>query len=243
MFRYISAGLLFLCGGMPLSHAGQVGSQAVLSDLGDTLEKLRDLDKTQKARLLSLVYELRGLYDEAYLRLKQVPEEEKVQDSYRLQELYLAEKLGLEAEVEELSKQLRHHYFRSNMVVKKSLFCTKVERFGYYDAVADNLLTTGKKILIYVEVGGVPQKTNADGFFTSELEGKFEVFDVEDDRSVFALQENQKFNYRSRSELSDYYVYVYWTPQLRSGSYRLVFSLEHRDSGQRAQGEILFKIR
>ncbi len=230
-----------------------------LENLELTLDRLQGLNKTQRLRLISLVQELRGRHDQAYLTFKDIPKEEENQDWYVLRDLLLSDKLGLEEEAAEQAERVKRRFLRENLAVSKCLLCSTVKRFGVYEEVAASL-EVGRQVLIYVEVSGVAQsmkggerakKSGADeskekshratGTYASELRASFTVFSAEG-REVFAMREPQIFPYDSQSVLRDYFIWMRWTPTLDPGNYKLVFRVEDRIAGVHANGQVVFSI-
>jgi hypothetical protein len=217
-----------------------INSDLTLIELENKLENFSNLNKTDKARLILLIHEIRGKYDSSYIKLKSLSNK-KGYLWYQMKDLYLTEKLGLEEEKANILKKLSERIFLMPLMVKELKFCTKVNGFGQYKEIKKQILGRNKQTIIYVEIDGVFQKKSKDGNYKSGFKTYFNVED-ESGRIVYQQSEKEPFSYITQSLKRDYYVWLRWTPNLVSGQYTLNFVLEDTNNGSKIKTNHSFSV-
>jgi hypothetical protein len=211
-----------------------------LKELEAHLLKLEGLKPAQRTTLLSLVQTLDERPDDAFITLKGLKTSGKPSPWLSLQELYLSEALGLEEEARDLGAELKGRWFPNRLRISKVEFCRSVKTFGNYEPMGD-VLQTGGYTLIYVELTGITQEVETDGYRRNYQVG-FEIFSEGENGSGLS-EPAQSFEDYSRSRRGETYVWIKWKAMLTPGPYRMVVKVEDTISGQSLQRDKAFSIR
>ena len=212
-----------------------------LEDVAWMFKKNLGIGDEQRVRILSLIQEMQGFYDHAYLTLRS---QKGVQGEpwYKIRELYLSEKLGLEEDTERLGSELQQRYFKESLAITKLEFCKSVQNFGSYTPLLDRDYTSGKKIMIYVEVKGIVQNKSPEGQYLSSFQGRF-VVKNESDVVVYRENTLNTFKDVAYSEKRDYFFWIIWRANLPRGSYELSFTVEDDANLEKSTLEKKFILR
>lgn len=211
-----------------------------LEELEAHVKKLRGLKPAQKASLLSLIQTLDERPDDAFITLKAMRISGEPNPWLQLQELYLSESLGLEEETRDLGEKLRGRWFPEQLLIPKVEFCRSVQTFGNFEPMGD-VLESGKHTLIYIELTGLTQEVETDGYRRS-YQVSFDVLADGTEGSDLS-QPPQSFEDFSRSRRGESYVWIKWKAMLTPGPYRMVVNVEDHISGQSLKREKPFTIR
>jgi hypothetical protein len=198
-----------------------------LSSLKRQLENMSSLSSSQQLRLISLVEEMQGKPDQAYLSLKKIADkDEKLWYAFR--ELYLSDILGLEEDTHKLAHLINERLQLKRLKINKVLFCKSVKGFGIYDAYPGSL-SLNQTAIIYVEIHHLEQQVQS-GTYRSSCRASFDIRD-QHGLSVYHLNYPNPFAYEAQSPLQDYFIWVKWTPSLPPGKYKMHLNIEDEQSG------------
>lgn len=191
------------------------------------LEQITSLNPTQKLRLVSLIEEMQGKPDQAYLSLKKISNEnDKLWFSFR--ELYLADLLGLEEDTHKLAHLINERLQLKRLKVNKVLFCKSVKGYGIYDAYPGDL-SLNQTTIVYVEIHHLEQQLQS-GNYKSSCRASFDIRD-QHGLSVYHYNYPNPFTYEAQSPLHDYFIWMKWTPSLSPGKYSMHMKIEDERSG------------
>lgn len=193
----------------------------------------------QQLRLLSLVQEMQGHPDQAYLTFKRIKNQDQ-ETWHAFRELYLSDILGLEEEAKTIGEILADKLFIKQLKVEKIAFCRSVKGFGRYDPFPGPI-TSNREVILYVEVQNLKQVPEMQQF-QSSCKASFTIYDSQD-RPVYQFSYPQVFNYLARSPLNDYFIWMKYTPSLPPGSYKMDLEIEDQRALSRAKGEFHFEIK
>ena len=179
----------------------------------------------QKLRIISLLHELSGKPDNAYITLKTIPDVSE-QPWFQLKELHLAETLGLQQEVQELGEQLQENFFIPKLSIAKIEFCQSVNAFGQYQTLEGKNLRSGGLTILYIEIKGLLQKNDhkklnvepKSKIFKSRYTVSFDILNS-DENTVFHHQMPRPQLDQSQSKRNDTYFWIKWRPDLTPGNY------------------------
>jgi hypothetical protein len=211
-----------------------------LEELESHVLQLQELKPAQKATLLSLIQTLDERPDDAFITLKGLKQPEKLQPWLQLQELYLNETLGMEEETRSLGEELRVRWFPERLRVPKIEFCRSVKTFGNFEPMGD-VLESGKHTLIYIELTGLTQEVQPNGFRRNYQVG-FDVFS-EGEKGSDLSQPPQAFEDFSRSRRGETYVWIKWKAMLTPGPYKMIVTVKDTISGQSLDLDKSFTIK
>ena len=198
-----------------------------LEEFKKGVELNRTIPEEQRLRILSLIQELSGKPDHAYITLKTIPDVSE-KSWFQLKELHLAETLGLQQDVQELGEQLQDKFFTPKLSIPKVEFCESVKAFGSYDTLDGKNLRSGGLVIIYIEIKGLKQENDqkklnldpATEIYKSRYTASFDILNS-DDNTVFHHQTpNPQFD-QSKSKRHDTYFWIKWRPNLTPGRYTL----------------------
>ena len=199
-----------------------------LGDLWELIESSRRIESHDRLRLSVLLSELLGRPDDAYIQLKAESKSEEA-DWYGLQELYLADLLGMEREVRLKGKELHQRWFSAEFKVGKIALCESVQAFGQYEPLNVLELRARQLMILYVECYGLSQSPQKDKFL-SRCEASFDVVGG-DGRAVYRYRAPQPFLDKTRSRRLESYLWMKWRPDLAVGRYELVVRVKDLTSG------------
>lgn len=196
-----------------------------LQDLEWSLEDVTTLDEIEKKRLKILLLELQGKHDSAYLTLKGI-KNQKGQFWYKMKELFLVDKLGLEEDKIKISKSLKERLFEPKLEISKIAFCSSVQSFGQYKEIPKNELGKIRKMILYIEIQNLKQEiqTKKNSAYYSSFNAHFDILD-DSGRIMYKHRVNEFFD-QSNSFKRDYYCWIKWVPSLARGKYTIVFHIE-----------------
>lgn len=210
-----------------------------LRALKKEIEQMTGLNKSQQLRLLSLIQEMEGKPDQAYLTFKRIKEsDDRIWHSFR--ELYLSDILGLEEDTHRLSHLITDKLFLKQLKINKVEFCSSVKGFGIYEAMKGSL-SYQKPVILYVEVNHLKQVLES-GYYKSSCKASIEIKDLSG-KAVFDYQYPNSFKYQAKSSLNDYFIWVKWTPLILPGNYVMAFKITDEKANVSDIKEINFEIK
>jgi hypothetical protein len=220
-----------------------------LQQLLELCQHSKKLSDTEQKRIRSLLQELLGKPDDAYITHKTI--EGASEKLWHLsKELYLAEKLGMNQELEKLSQRLKNKTIQPQLEIQKVEFCRSVDGFGLYDIKSGKELRSGELCIIYVEMTGLFQKNDHEKIevspiktpaFKSAYRSSFQILD-HFDNSVFQYNNPREFEDRSHSPRHDSYAWIKWLPNLAPGSYTIKVNINDIYGDRNVQFEKKFKL-
>lgn len=204
----------------------EVEKQALVS-LKQQLAEMSSLNSAQQLRLISLVEEMQGKPDQAYLTLKKISEKED-KLWYAFRELYLSDLLGLEEDTHKLAHLINERLQLKRLKINKVQFCKSVKGFGIFDAYPGTL-SLNQTAIIYVEIHYLDQQIQG-GTYKSSCRASFDIRD-KNGLSVYHFNYPNAFTYEAQSPLQDYFIWMKWTPSLPPGNYTMHLKIEDERSG------------
>ncbi|MBF0198325.1 MAG: hypothetical protein HQL32_11470 [Planctomycetes bacterium] len=225
----------------PLRLADPKASKT-LADLELSLNDFVGLSEIEKLRLQSLIQEMRSKYDDSYLTWKSIKGYQH-KNWFKMRELFLADKLGLEEDREQLAEDLYDRYFRKSFNIKKIEFCTGVQGFGNYTPLSSKDLAANQKVMVYVELEGLSQDLKHSDFYSSTCRASFNIVDEKSSLTVYSQIIEQDFQYKSRSKLNDYFIWFLWKAQINRGQYKFVLKIEDLGSSESQEKEKSFWLK
>lgn len=196
------------------------GLQGILSQL----PQLDSVDRTDRLRLQSLIQEIMGRPDMAYLTYQQIQPDD-TRDAWRdLRMLHLTDKLGLEEEKNLYSEKLEKRFLNSTVRVTELQLCTRIRGFGDYDVIEPAEWESGMAVLVYAEVAGL-------SFVREEQKNVYKYSTAmqvlsRDGRSLWLSPDRDPFRVQSRSTPSDFHIWYRWIPSQPPGQYQLLFQVQ-----------------
>ena len=199
-----------------------------LSYLPELVSASTRIEPQGRLRLSILLSELLGRPDDAYIQLKSEAEPGEA-DWYGLQELYLADLLGMEGEVRLKGNGLSRRWFSPDFKVGKIALCESVQAFGQYEPLDVSKLRARQLMILYVECHGLSQSVQKEKFL-SRCEASFDVIGG-DGKAVYRYRAPQPFLDKTRSRRLESYLWMKWKPDLAVGRYELVVRVKDLGSG------------
>lgn len=203
-----------------------------LEALEAALSSQRHMEDRHRLSLLSLVQMHLGRPDDAYVTLKGISGD--TSDAYHLQELQLANRLGLDDEVKRLGRRLSDRFFPRELQVTKVVLCSSVKGFGRYEPIPDGGLKSGQMAIVYIEMRD--QKLQSRGpRFHSSCRVQFELH--QGPHRVQHYVEPKAFDDSVLSDRRDSFVWIKWRASIPRGSYRMTVIVDDAYSGKQARAE------
>ncbi|MEM0924812.1 MAG: hypothetical protein AAGJ83_02120 [Planctomycetota bacterium] len=129
-----------------------------------------------------------------------------------------------------------------SLELRNLVFCTEIESYGKFKPFEGNRFVAGQQVIVYCEVENFISAATDDGFFQTELQGIYDLYDASGNKVLSQLLplDSQTI----RNPLRDHFVAYQMglSAELVAGSYRLELTLEDRLGKKYGQASVPFEI-